>query len=81
MSEKPTFEDALNELEDITMRLESGDLSLEDSLMLFERGQHLAALCNSLLDSAELRLEQINDTSLLGDSSLPSNSLLPPLED
>jgi exodeoxyribonuclease VII small subunit len=69
MPENPTFEEALNELEDITEKLESGDLSLEESLALFERGQQLAALCNSLLDSAELRLEQIGDSSL------------PPIED
>lgn len=75
MSDNPTFEDALNELEDITTRLESADLSLEESLTLFERGQQLAALCNTLLDSAELKLEQISD------SSLPGNMSLPPLED
>jgi exodeoxyribonuclease VII small subunit len=59
MSDNPSFEDALAELEDIVARLETGDLTLEESLATFERGQQLAALCNSVLDQAELRLEQI----------------------
>lgn len=59
MSDNPSFEDALAELEEIVSRLENGDLTLEESLATFERGQQLAALCNSVLDQAELRLEQI----------------------
>ena len=59
MAETPSFEDALVELEEIVTQLEAGDLSLEESLALFERGQRLAVLCNQVLDKAELRLEQI----------------------
>jgi exodeoxyribonuclease VII small subunit len=54
-----TFEQAFAELEDIVNRLESGDLPLEDSVDLYERGQKLAHLCGAMLDSAELRVQQL----------------------
>ena len=57
--ETPPFEEALAELETIVGQLEMGELTLEEALAAFERGQTLAALCGSLLDQAELRLEQI----------------------
>jgi len=53
------FEEALRELEEIVQRLEAGDLTLEASLALFERGQMLARRCNQQLDSASLRVEQL----------------------
>lgn len=58
-TEQLTFEQALEELETIVNKLEAGDLTLEESLALFERGQHLAALCNQQLDEASLRVEQL----------------------
>jgi exodeoxyribonuclease VII small subunit len=54
-----TFEDALAELESIVAQLETGDLTLESSLTLFERGQKLAARCNTQLEQATLRIEQL----------------------
>jgi exodeoxyribonuclease VII small subunit len=54
-----TFETALRELEETVARLESGDLTLEESLALFERGQQLSDHCNRLLDTAVLRVEQL----------------------
>ena len=59
--EELTFEEALKQLEDTVSRLEAGELSLEDSLELFEQGQILAAYCNNLLDKASLRVEQLTD--------------------
>jgi exodeoxyribonuclease VII small subunit len=56
-----TFEDAYAQLEDIAAQLESGDLSLDESVALYERGQALAQHCSDLLDAAELRIRQIND--------------------
>ena len=53
------FEAALVELDDIVGKLESGDLTLEASLTLFERGQALANHCNLLLEKASLRVEQL----------------------
>ncbi len=57
--EKLSFEEALTELEAIVAKLEAGELTLEESLALFERGQKLAALCNRQLDEATLRVEQL----------------------
>jgi exodeoxyribonuclease VII small subunit len=54
-----TFETALRELEETVAKLESGDLTLEESLALFERGQQLSDHCNRLLDTAVLRVEQL----------------------
>jgi len=56
--ENMAFEEAFAELETIVGRLEEGQLALEDSLRLFERGQALAAACSRKLDQAELKLEQ-----------------------
>ena len=54
-----TFEQALAELEGIVRKLEVGGLALEESLALFERGQIVAATCNTQLDQAELRIQQL----------------------
>jgi len=54
-----TFEEALKQLEETVGKLEAGELSLEESLELFERGQNLASFCNDLLDKASLRVEQL----------------------
>ncbi len=56
-----TFEDALVELEQTVAQLESGNLTLETSLGLFERGRRLAVYCGRLLDEAQLRVEQLAD--------------------
>jgi exodeoxyribonuclease VII small subunit len=57
--EELTFEEALAELETIVAKLESGELTLEDSLALYERGQQVANRCNSQLENASLRIEQL----------------------
>jgi exodeoxyribonuclease VII small subunit len=54
-----TFEEAFKELEDIIRQLEAGQLALDESLALFERGQALAARCGALLDNAELKIRQL----------------------
>jgi exodeoxyribonuclease VII small subunit len=54
-----TFEQAMEELDVTVAKLESGDLSLEQSLRLFERGQHLATYCNLQLETAVLKVEQL----------------------
>lgn len=54
-----SFEEAFAELEATVARLERGDLSLEESITLFERGQALAAHCNVQLDTAELKVRQL----------------------
>lgn len=56
-----SFEAAYAELEAIVARLESGELSLDESVSLFERGRQLAERCQTLLDQAELRVSQLTD--------------------
>ncbi len=58
-----TFEAALKELEAIVARLEQGQVDLEDSIVLYERGQALKAHCESKLKAAESRLEKIVQTA------------------
>jgi len=55
-----SFEAAYAELETIIAKLESGELSLEDSVQLFERGRRLSEHCQTLLDTAELRVNQLS---------------------
>jgi len=57
--EQLTFEAALRELEAIVSKLEQGDVDLEDSIALYERGQALKGHCEQKLRSAESRLEKI----------------------
>jgi len=52
-----SFEDQLTELEKVVEQLERGDLSLEDSVGLFERGVHLSNACKVQLASAESRIQ------------------------
>ncbi len=54
-----SFEAALRELEDIVSRLEQGEVDLEDSISLYERGQALKAHCETKLKAAESRLEKV----------------------
>ena len=53
------LEDALAELEDITNQIEEGDLSLDESLALFEQGIALTRLCSSKLETARQKIEKL----------------------
>ena len=53
------LEEALEDLEQIVARLEDGKLSLDESLVLFERGIRLVRLCSARLESAEQRIESL----------------------
>lgn len=70
---KPDFETAIAELEALVQRMESGELSLEDSLREFERGVQLTRLCQDALKAAEQRVKlltadgQERDLPPLGD--------------
>jgi exodeoxyribonuclease VII small subunit len=55
------FETAIGELETIVQTLEGGDLSLEQSLALYERGVQLSRFCHTRLEDAERRIELLND--------------------
>jgi exodeoxyribonuclease VII small subunit len=57
--DKMTFEEALGELEGIVRQLETGEVELEKSIAIYERGAALRAHCEGRLRSAELKVEQI----------------------
>lgn len=54
-----SFEDALRALEEVVRRLESGDVALDDSITLYERGEALRKHCQARLDAAQARIEKI----------------------
>jgi exodeoxyribonuclease VII small subunit len=56
-----SFEEAYGQLEEVVAKLESGEMTLEESVSLFERGKELAAHCQNLLDKAELRVKKLSD--------------------
>lgn len=64
---KLTYEEAFSQLEQILQALESGDLPLEESLSLYERGAALATHCGQKLDEAELRVRRWQT----GDETVP----------
>ena len=55
------FEAAIAELESIVKKLEEGDLALEASLALYERGVQLSRFCHARLEEAERRIEILSD--------------------
>jgi exodeoxyribonuclease VII small subunit len=62
LENEPTFKEAIMELEKITDSLESGELELEESLALFERGVGLIKFCQDKLDGAQSRVELLVDS-------------------
>ena len=54
-----SFEDALRALEDVVRKLESGEVPLDDSITLYERGEALRKHCQARLDAASARIERI----------------------
>ncbi|GAB4581975.1 MAG: exodeoxyribonuclease VII small subunit [Anaerolineales bacterium] len=59
-----TYEQAYAELQTIVAALESEEHPLEQSITLFERGQKLAQYCATLLDQAELRVQQLTEAEM-----------------
>lgn len=62
----PDFEKSLEELETLVGQLESGDLSLDESLKQFKRGVELTRHCQGVLDQAQQTVEKLMDS---GDES------------
>jgi len=54
-----SFEQALRALEDVVRRLEGGEVPLEESITLYERGEELRRHCQARLDAAQERIEKI----------------------
>jgi exodeoxyribonuclease VII small subunit len=65
-----SFEDALRALEDVVRALESGDVPLDDSISLYERGEALRRHCQARLDAAQARIEKI----VVGPDGLPAST-------
>ena len=63
MSEAPTFETALAELERIVEQLERGQTGLDEALELWRRGEELHRLCIERLDAAQGRIEELASRS------------------
>jgi exodeoxyribonuclease VII small subunit len=73
------FEAAIAELDTIVKKLEEGDLALEKSLELYERGVQLSRFCHARLEEAERRIEILNERGELRPA--PSSLALPGEED
>jgi len=69
MLEMLSFEEGYDRLEQVIQQLENGDLSLEQSVALYEEGVQLARYCGHKLDDAEMRV-----TQLLSAADMPSRS-------
>ena len=57
--ERLSFEDALDELDEIVQQLEKGDMPLNRSVELYERGVELSKKCSDLLEKAELKIKEV----------------------
>ena len=84
---EPTFEEALQALEEITRSLESGSLTLDESIQAYEKGMELRKIAYSMLEKAEKKLEylerqengDVQKKDVPGDSSgdNPQSALFP----
>lgn len=61
MSKNTDFEKSLDELEKIVAQLESGDISLDESIKLFERGMELTNLCRKTLETARQKITSLTE--------------------
>ena len=83
--EAPSFEAALKQLEEIVQRLEKGELSLEESLKLYEEGIQLSRLCHGKLEEAEGKIEMLlkdakGDVVPDADGAPKTQAFVPPQE-
>ncbi len=56
-----TYEKALKRLEEIVEKLDSGKLSLDESLKLFEESTMLTSFCNSCLENAKIKITELSE--------------------
>ena len=73
-----TFEEALQELEQILAEIESGEMGLEESLAKYERGNFLIHHCRGVLNTAERQIELLSKGS---DGGLQSEPMVPAIPD
>jgi exodeoxyribonuclease VII small subunit len=62
MTNTKTFENSVKELDEIVSKMESGELSLDESLKLFEQGVKLTRACQKTLADAEAKIEKLMDS-------------------
>ncbi len=76
MKKNPSFEDAMQELESSVSKLESGSLSLDDSLKEFENAVKLIKLCNDKISAAEQKVKLLieNSDGSVTDTAFPENN-------
>ena len=82
-NEEPSFEQALKALESLVERLEKGELSLEESLKLYEEGIRLSRLCHGKLEEAEGKIEMLlkdarGEPSVDGKGRVRTKPMTPP---
>ena len=61
--ERLSFEEALKKLESIVEQLEDEEITLEESVQLYEEGVKMSNFCTEILEQAELRIEQVNEAN------------------
>ena len=62
-----SFEQAYAQLQQVIQKLESGELSLDESVALYEQGRMLSMRCQTLLDNAELRIKRLHEDGSLSE--------------
>lgn len=65
-----TFEQAINELDTIVKKMESGQISLEESVNAYEKGIKLKEFCEKKLKEAELKITQLKPETLTTDGQI-----------
>lgn len=66
-TQEPTIEESLKELDSIVERLESREISLEDSFVLYQQGMELLKKCNGRIDAVEKKMLKINEDGELSE--------------
>ena len=72
---KPTFEEALKQLETLARQIEQGQIGLEESINKYEEGMALVKQCRDILSKAEHKIQQIQQKA---DGSLNTKKFEPP---
>ena len=62
MTTEPTFETLYQRLEEVSARLEAGNLPLDESIALYEEGMRIAQQCQAMLAQVEQRIETLRET-------------------
>lgn len=62
VDEKISFEGSMQNLEEIVHKLESGSLTLDESIKIFEKGVHYTDICNEYLSDAKMKVELLTKT-------------------